>query len=398
MTKLDISQDSSNHTHFVNRLEGATGTGYAEGTHVHKDWYAQSLSYEQGHEQLDAEKSERHDILDRCDSMLPIVDKLGRFAFAYKDGREFIPTEHALTQMSTRCKISSFYTNSLRGEGTDVKDSEALRIAAINGLRRVDPDKIFRFRTYENGSMRAWLTDQYAPVDNGWYLRQIERNVPNGRLMHWHGDADSIYGNVLIPEKMIDYANTDNPEDKGYGAMLSLRNCEIGTRRIGQFPSLFREICLNGCIWGQVAGEGMNKKHRGAIDLGSLAAAIDHNISTQLPLFETRIERFLGIRAYGCGDTKITSVVGAIAQDVKLTRKESTEVLSQWTKHERSDRNAFGVVNAITRAAQLQPNPRWCAMDEIGGDIVEHLTQNRWDSILKRADSFDDKALEKMFV
>ena len=31
---------------FVKNLKGQTGTGFAAGTHVHKDWYAKTQSYD----------------------------------------------------------------------------------------------------------------------------------------------------------------------------------------------------------------------------------------------------------------------------------------------------------------------------------------------------------------
>ena len=38
---------------FVRTLEGQTGTGLQKNTHVHKDWWAKTMSYEDGLEQLE---------------------------------------------------------------------------------------------------------------------------------------------------------------------------------------------------------------------------------------------------------------------------------------------------------------------------------------------------------
>ena len=91
------------------------------------------------------------------------------------------------------------------------------------------------------------------------------------------------------------------------------------------------------------------------------------------------------------------NVIAAISMDSKLLRKEATEVFSQWAENENQDRNLFGVVNAITRAGQVFDNQTWTKFDALGGDLVE-MSENRWSSILKRAESLDEKDFEKVFA
>ncbi len=218
--------------------------------------------------------------------------------------------------------------------------------------------------------------------------------MPGGRLSHWRGDADTIFGNVLLPDTIIDYGQDD---DTDYGGMLSIGNCEIGKRRISQTPSIFRAICLNGCIWGQTKGKAISKVHRGKIDLEGLAADIRQNIEAQLPLLPDGIERFLGIKVHVADEVAMKNLIGAVCTNKKLSKKESTEVLTQWVKYERQDRNLFGIVNAVTRAGQELDNTSWVKFDEIGGDLM-NMDENRWDAIKKRADSYSEKEVENMFV
>jgi len=263
-----------------------------------------------------------------------------------------------------------------------------------NALRRVEADKNFRLRTYQDGTLRAFLTEKYAPIDNRWYLEQLEDILPGGRLSHWRGDADTIFGNVLLPDTIIDYGQDD---DTDYGGMLSIGNCEIGKRRISQTPSIFRAICLNGCIWGQAKGKAISKVHRGKINLEGLAADIRTNIEAQLPLLPDGIERFLGIKVHTADEVSMKNLIGAVCTDRKLHKKESTEVLSQWAKHEKQDRNLFGIVNAVTRAGQTFDNTGWVKFDELGGSLMG-MTENRWDALKKRADSYTEKEIEAVFV
>ncbi len=389
---------------FVETLEGKTGTGFQEGWRVHKDWYAKTKSYDEGMEMLAQEKAEREDILAPRSHMKPALDSGGKFCFEYVDGRQFYPTKHAMNQFGVSTSTSTFFLNSLQANPEksngvekfqrDSQDAETLLTVAENAVRRIDPSKTFRWRTYTDGTMRAWLSEKYAPVDNLWYLDELRKILPSGRLSHWRGDGDTIFGNILLPDTIIDYGQDD---DCDYGGMISIGNCEIGKRRISQFPSLFRSICMNGCIWGQVKGKKVSRVHRGTIVLEELRLQLQENIEAQLPLLPQGVERMLGIRAMGSDGVRMKNIIATVCKDNRLNRHESTEVLSQWVEHERQDRNLFGILNAVTRAGQTLGNSDWVKFDELGGKLVD-MGASRWTSTLKRAESFDEKEFEKVFV
>ena len=227
-----------------------------------------------------------------------------------------------------------------------------------------------------------------------WYLDELRKILPSGRLSHWRGDGDTIFGNVLLPDTIIDYGQDD---DSDYGGMLSIGNCEIGKRRISQMPSLFRSICMNGCIWGQVKGKNISRVHRGTIVLEELRLQIRENIEAQLPLLPQGIERMLGLRVMGTDGVRMKNVIATVCKDNRLSKKESTAVLAQWVEHERNDRNLFGVVNSVTRAGQTFANDGWVKFDELGGKLLD-LNESRWTALTKRADSFDEKDFEKIFA
>lgn len=386
---------------FVENLQGNTGTGFQDGWRVHKDWYAKTLSYDEGLEQLQIEAQTREDILTEIKNVTPALNEQGQFVFQVQD-RQFLPTEWALGQFSTRCGLpSSTVLRNLRtdsdgknGFNRDTRDAETMVSLAANSMRRVDQDKKFRLRTYQDGTLRAFVTEKYAPIDNRWYMEVIRESLPQGRLSHWKGSSDTIFGNVLLPDTIIDYGQDD---DSDYGGMLSIGNCEIGKRRISQMPSLFRSICMNGCIWGQVKGSAISKKHMGEIDLLALKCQIQDNIEAQLPLLPQGIERLLGIRAMGTDGVSMKPVIAQVCSENKFDKRQATEVLAQWVEHESSDRNLFGVVNAITRAGQEFDNQSWVKFDEIGGRLVD-TSQDRWSATMRRAGTLNTKDIEKVFL
>lgn len=379
---------------FVRTLVGATGTGFEKGTHVHKDWWAKTKSYEQVMEDAQVAVENREDILVATKS-ISCVSENDDFFIKLIDGRKFRPTNHAIEQFSVRTEVtsSSFLREMRNIEGFDSHDANTMAIVGNNALRRIDSDKTFRLRTYTDGTCRAFVTDKYAPIDNRWYLETLAEFIPGGRFSHWRGDEDSIYGNILIPDTIMDYG----ADDSDYGGMISVGNCEIGTRRISQTPSLFRAICMNGCIWGQTSGEKIRRVHRGNIELDTLKLEIAQNIQHQIPLLAPGIKQFLATRSLETGKASVKGVVATIASDNKLSKREATEFLEQYVTMEIGERNLFGIINGLTRAGQKFDNKTWVKFDEIAGSLLD-TSADRWATILRRADTFTDKDYEKVFA
>ena len=394
-TKIVPVASTKDQGSFVRNLTGNTGTGFAQGTHVHKDWWAKTQSYDNILQQVQADIDNREDIMVKVKDIHPEYNSEDKFCFGV-NGRQFIPTDWSLQQFSTRLDApSTSVMREMRGvEGFDRQDAELMVDFANNYMRRLDPDKEFRLRTYKDGTCRAFVTDKYAPVDNRWYLETLREFLPDARFSHWRGDEDTLYGNLLLPDSIMDYGQDD---DTDYGGMVSIGNCEIGKRRLSQTPSIFRAICMNGCIWGQTKGKDISKVHRGTIDLDLLKSRIAENIEYQLNILPDGIRKFLDTRTQKIGTHSIKGVIAAVCDEYRLDKKQSTEVLEQFITHEHDHQNLFGIINAVTRAGQEFNAEAWYNLDEVGGKLME-VSAARWDSILRRADTYTDKEYEKVFA
>jgi hypothetical protein len=380
---------------------------------VSRYWYPQTLSYEDGLKKLEEGRSATEDIMATVSEMSPSVTDKGEFAFTYKDGRQFVPTEHALNQLGTRAGTGTWFVNALRENPVDQKkrqlfkrdrmDAETLAFALKNGLRRLDPAKRFLWRTRQDGTLRAMLTDRFAIVDNRWFIETLAKLVPGGRLSHWKGDgSDTIYGNILIPDTIREEKDSD------YGGMLSIGNSEIGERRVSSRPSIFRAICMNGCIWGAKKGKGIKQVHRGRIDLTQLAQEIKVNLELQIPLLPQGIERLLGTRVKGWDGVDAKAVVAAAAGNFKLGKKAATAVLAAYLVEQQQTpdyaRTLFSLANAFTRAGQeLTPN-EWVQFDEYAG-VMTGLHDDKaivwgdsdWNRLLSNAKTMKKEEVEEMF-
>lgn len=330
-------------------------------------------------------------------------------------GQEFAPTDHALNGVCAVGQgLSSWAVRNMLAPipHRTKKDADGEKVIIDGGQRgqadfevlrdyirvhlfnaeRVDQEKTRLFRTWTDGTMRALLSDQYTIVNNVWFLDLLESIIPGGLVSHWRGDADSIYGNILIPDTIRAESDSD------FGGMLSVGNSEIGTRRISSLPSVFRAICMNGCIWDQELGKALRKVHRGVVDFEALGAMIRENLESQIPLLPQGIERVLGLRAFGCGDVPMTNMLAQTAETFKMSKPQIAAVAEGWGEEisllgPKEGKTAYGLSNAVTRAGQTLSNDKWVEFDTIGGDFAS-MDRDGWDKFRSRAGKLDAKAVK----
>lgn len=376
---------------FVKTLEGKTGTGFADGWHVHKDWMAKTIDWDKALEMAHNAARTREDIPAGWDEIVAKVNDDDKFVLEIK-GRDFSPTDYALVQLSLKAGVRS--ASILREMYNDIEadehDADVMAHIVNNEIRKQSSDKKLLLRTYSDGTLRAVLTERYAPVDNRWYLETLREFLPDARLSHWKGNEDTIYGNLLIPDSIMDYGQGDSD----YGGMLSIGNCEIGTRTVMQRPSLFRSICMNGCIWGQCFGKKIKQRHIGKIDLETLKKEIAENVAYQLPLYETGVHRFLEMQKRTIKTAKMEAVIAVACLENKIEKSKVQGVFEQWKQHESDHADLFGVINAITRAGQELKPAEWVRFDEVAGQLLD-LSEDRWNLYVKKASQFTKKDYEK---
>ena len=371
---------------------------------VSKLWYDKTLPYEDGFKQLEAGKSETEDLFAKPTEMVPAVNDSGKFGFRYSDGRFFIPTDHCMSQVGNWSDSGTWLVRALRTDVSDQKgrlkytrdaqDAETLAYVVKNGFRRLPQDKRYLFRTRKDGSLRAMMSDIYAIVDNRWLLETFKELIPGGRLSHWRGDSDTIWGNILIPDSIRE------DKDSDYGGLEAIGNSEIGERRLLTRPSIFRAICMNGCIWDCVNGTEIRQVHRGRIDLSMLKLQIKDNLTKQIPLLPQLIDRLLGTRAYGYDGASIDPLIAEVSLEHKLAKKYAAALLAAYQVEvaETPDyaKTLFSVVNSTTRAGQSFDNDEWYKLDEVGGRLAS-LDATGWSKLTSRAKALSTKDVDEVF-
>ncbi len=375
---------------------------------VSKHWYDKCETYDSVMDQIAEDQNKIQDIRGSLSDFTPVVNDDNKAVLRYKDGREFIPTDHALKNIAVAGRTSDWFLRDLRETKNhqtkdevsfkrDAGDAELL-VHCLNETLwrkdRFDHDVERLWRTWNDGTLRAMLSNKYAIVNNEWMMNIVRETIPGGMLSHWRGDADNIFGNVLIPDSIRE------EDDSDYGGMLSIGNSEIGMRRISSCPSVFRAICMNGCIWDQEKGKDIKQVHRGELDLLFLGQQIKANLTNQIPLMNRGIDLLLKLKDFRSDGVPMSHIVGQVCSDNKITKKQSFGVLKAFLVEKGEvdsiAKSAFGVVNAITRFGQTLGDSDWVKFDEIGGKVA-NITEPKWNATVQRAKSLDEKDLEKMF-
>lgn len=366
-------------------------------SNVSSIWTSQCLTYDQVMQDIESAMRSREDIECPLSDMKTSVSN-GKLVFVYKDGREFVPTDHALSQYATYLGTSTFFVCEMRKNRKldastmiirDAQDADVLNQVLNNSRRRRTETVERKFRTYNDGTMRAFLSDSYTYIDNRWYLEALKEIIPDGLVSHWRGDEDHFNANILIPDTIMNKPDGDSD----YGGMVSAKNNEIGAGRNEQMPSIFRAICMNGCIWGQTKGEKQSKVHRGKIDYTAFAKDMYDNITKQIPLFTVRIEQFLSTMNLEVKDCNMAQVIAQAAVEHKFTTEEAGETIKLYNQFESSHRNLFGLINGITRAAQVTDPYK---LDTVGGKLVM-MSKDNWSGFLRKAREIKDEQLQEIF-
>jgi hypothetical protein len=229
--------------------------------------------------------NETNDTLLPLSELIPSVNNQGKFCFVL-DGKEYIPNDNAVLQIAKAADIiGGFCLDLLRNrEGTrlqrngsivrDAQDSETLVAVYNNALRRLPQNKKFVFRTRNDGTLRAMVSDRYTSIPNVWLMEQVLKIVPDALFAHWYGNSDSLYVNLLIPSAV----------GKEFIGGLHLSNCEVGIRQCDTMLSALNPQSLACYNFQPKGSKGIKGLHRGKIDLDDLGLQVQDNVHRQLTL------------------------------------------------------------------------------------------------------------------
>lgn len=369
-----------------------TGVVSGQGTHedfsaVSAHWVSQTLSFDEGLQVVSNQKAARDDIMFNAQNVRFDDDGKGKFVVCVGD-KQFNPTDWAARQLCNWFKIPQTLWVAYQSGDTAI-DLDVLLCAFRKGILTHDKEKQLLFRTYNDGTLRGVMSDSYSIVDNDQFLEILKEFIPGGRLSHFNfSDADNFYGNIIIPDTIRSESDSD------YGGMLACGNSAIGKRSASILASIFRAICMNGCVWGEKKGIELRRRHRG-IDMVEFKEAMRVNIEKQIPLTTTKIPELLSTRQMKMTAT-VVQLFAMICKANGLTIEQTNTVAETYLKDTEHDKSAFSVYDAFTRAGQKFDADTYEKCNAIGGAVLNGGTDG-WYTMNMKAQLVTEKEVSKIF-
>lgn len=290
------------------------------------------------------------------------------------------PTGHAHSQMAERLKIPQRYYDRMLTSAPD------LLATNLNHWLRADT-KTQLLRTRINGLswLRAFLSNRYRRIDNIDLLAAI---LPFFAMPGWEVKSAQVTAQRLYLQVVSTLVKGEIRPGDIVQAGVVVSNSEIGSGRIAVEGLQYRCTCSNG----MVTGNGLRRSHIGrtnlfdeeeAFELYSddtkklddavlfmklrdvIAAAID------VTRFEESLEKQRAAAQRRLPEN-VPSVVEVTAKRHGLNEAEQSSVLMHLAAG--GDLTHFGLVNAVTRSAQDNPDyDRAVELQRVGGMILDDL-------------------------
>ncbi|MBI3654120.1 MAG: DUF932 domain-containing protein [Acidobacteria bacterium] len=304
------------------------------------------------------------------------------------DGVEssFAVTDLAHQQIADRLAIPQKYYNRLQ------KEQPALLDTNVNTLFQAGTDR--RMVRTLDGKARAFLSDRYRRLDNFDLAEAVLPELVEKQL-HFESceiTDRKIYLKVISPRTELEVKIGD-PVQAG----LVISNSEVGLGAVKVEPLIYRLVCTNGMIASDFA---QRKYHVGrANDEEATELFRDETLAADDRAFWMKVVdtiraalsadgfRRIVERLREATEQRITGnpvkSVEVLANRFRLNKDEQSSVLQHLI--EGSSLSAYGLMNAVTRAAQdVESYDRATEMEAYGGQVIT-LSPNDWRVIAEAA-------------
>lgn len=327
----------------------------------------------------------------------PSDDDPVHIRFKRPDGKrwQFPMTHHMLTQLCGFLHVSMLLVDSLLTKGTQ-REREAL--CHLLTVRLQDNEAIRMVRTqhefFAEPIARAFLSDRYRQIDN-WPLTEaivpIIQSNPKLKLMSSYISDTNLYLKIVNTAITGEVGRvTSKGHEVGDVVQLGviISNSEVGVGRVQVRTFLFRSICTNGMVAMEVTNK-IGKTHVGRIQQADsetliMSEDVNDNDDFIVSVKETIIkalndETLLKTIAKKFEATRKDEVIGdeeAVWAYLGKMYNFGVEELKSITRYyrENSDKNRFGVINAVTQFAARNKTASYDRVTElevIGGQILD---------------------------
>lgn len=339
-------------------------------------------------QELDRQQKSKRDFVVTTDALGFSTDQNALTIGTPADDNVFGITDHTHRQIGSYTEIPAKYYDRMRVQAPQLLDQN------VNHWFQDKPGR--RMVRALDGRARAFLSDRYQRIDN-FDIAQVAlpalQAVGDIRIVSCEVTERRMYIKAVTPRVRGQLKVGDEVQ-----AGVVISNSEIGQGAVSVEPLIYRLVCLNGMI----TGKSLRRNHVGRrADTGDdfyellqddtrkaddqalllkvrdvVAASMDEAV------FKREVERFAATAENRIEGNPV-KVVEELANRMVLNEAEQTNVLTHLIRG--GDLNQFGVINAVTRAAQdVEDYDRATEMEALGGRIL-NLDRSAWRELAEAA-------------
>lgn len=331
--------------------------------------------------ELDRQKNKRDYLADT--TALKMTDR-GDLNVPVNGHSEDLPVnELAHNQIAQRVGIPAKYYDKMKSQ------SPELMALNVNHWFNKNPEK--RMVRTLDGNVRAFLSNRYRPLDN---YDLAEAVLPKIQGLNCTVESCEVTEKRLYLKVITDRIVADIKKGDAVQAGLVISNSEVGCGSLKVEPMIYRLVCLNGLI---LPDQAMKKYHVGKagnedIDDGAAEFFRDSTRLADDRAFFMKVQDIVAATldmvkfnmmvnklrdaADRIIDADPVKVLDNVGRKFDLTDAESGSIMQHLIKG--ADLSQYGLINAITRAAQdVDSYDRSTDLERIGGEILE-LPQSQW--------------------
>ena len=301
-------------------------------------------------------------------------------------------TDNFHQQLASRLKIPSKYYMRL------LQDHRDLLLKNVNDLFNREP--AIRMTRTLDGKARAFLSQQFRRVDNEQILEStlpVIRNDFDTEILSTYVDENRMKFKCLFngDDHAIDLGDSGSRSDIVHTG-FEMGNSEVGKGTFYIRGFLYRDRCLNGCVFGVDDSVNFRQVHVGSklgVDEGMLlsnetmrledelivSAAKDVLTAISTPEYAQKVGATLRALKNRAPVKDAHAAVEAITNELKLSDNQSKGVLESFIRDQ--DYSQWGMVNAVTAQANVESDYVVAShIEELGNNII-NLPANRWSQI-----------------
>ena len=353
----------------------------------HQTFLHEKIAFDEAHEKICADDRGKWDVV------LPsseIVMQSGKIFFpdckAYDCEAGLQLSNWATGQMCNRLNIPAAYFKRCPEELQDEQfnwwnSQEEKSFDAIDfpvGIRPNDrfytgQEKRERWLLRAKGqTLRAVLTDRYTPIDNRMLLRCLHRSLPPHLKVQWMAlDEESFHLRLFDPTCVIEVKNGD-PLMAG----LHISNSEVGKRSVTIDAIVYRQVCSNGLIR-LIKGKSLMQQRHIAVTPAHFVSLLQRAMHQALIASHEFLEQMAMATREPIRD--VEKEMKILVSDWHLSQTFVEQVEDHLVHEERAHQeNLFGLVNALTRAAQSLDAEHRYDTEVLAGKFLERkLAQSK---------------------